>query len=420
MTVEPGEATRALCVVLDLIRSNGATTRSEIVTASGLGRKIVAQRVGDLIDKGLVAEGDLAPSTGGRAARQLRFCGDAGHLLVAELGNTSISVGLTNLDGDLLAKIEEPADITTGPEPIFDRVEQLFDTLLDGRDPDAARPLWGVGIGVLGPVDAATGAPVELALRPGWGGYQVRKRFVERFNAPTWVDNEVNLMALGEFRDGVARGVDDVVYVKIGSGIGAGLISDGLLRRGAQGSAGQIGHIRVVDRAPTTCWCGGTGCLTLVAGGMGLASAALEAAQTGESPLLASWLAERGALDAKDLAEAAAQSDPTSIAMLSRAGRLVGRALAATINVANPSLVLIGGGVANSGDLLLAAIREEVYRTAFPSSTRDLRILFSPLSDTAGLIGAAFMVMDELLSPRRLARWIDAGAPWGLAAEIHA
>jgi glucokinase-like ROK family protein len=419
VTVDFGDATQTLSLVLDVIRNQGATTRAEVVSASGLGRKIVAQRVTELIDGGLIAEGDLAPSTGGRAARKLSFRGDAGHLLVAELGNTSISVGLADLEGRVLAKIEEPADISTGPEPILDRVEELFDEVLNARTPKERRPLWGIGLGVLGPVDSATGAPLELALRPGWGGYPVRKRLVDRFDVPTWVENEVNLMALGESRDGVGRDVDDLVYVKIGSGIGAGLILDGDLRRGAQGSAGQIGHIRVVDKAPMMCWCGGTGCLTLVAGGIGLASAATEAARTGESPLLATWLAEKGHLDARDVSEAAAQSDPTCIAMLTRAGHLVGQALTATINVTNPSLVIIGGGVANSGDLLLAAIREEVYRTAFPSSTRDLRILFSPLSDTAGLVGAAFMVMDELLSARRLRRWIHAGSPKGLASEIH-
>lgn len=209
------------------------------------------------------------------------------------------------------------------------------------------------------------------------------------------------------------------IFVKIGSGIGAGLISGGRLCRGARGSAGEIGHIRVVENSPTTCWCGGSGCVTLFAGGLGLANAADHAARSGESPLLADWLAERGHLDARDVAVAAARSDPTCVALLTRAGRLLGRALTAMIDVANPSLVLIGGGVANSGDLLLAAIREEVYRTAFPSATRDLRIAFSSLSDAAGLVGAAFMVVDELLSVQRLGIWINAGTPAGLAAAIH-
>jgi glucokinase-like ROK family protein len=417
-TFAAGEATQTLRVVLEMIRSGAATTRSELVSKSGLGRKLITQRVEELIERGLVVEGSLAPSTGGRSARQLHFRNDAGHLLVAELGNTSISVGLTDLDGHLLAQHEEAADIMVGPETILSRVEELFDQLLADRT-DTAPPLWAIGIGVLGPVDADAGSPLELALRPGWGGYALRKRLVDRFDIPVWVDNEVNLMALGEFRDGMGRGIDDLVFVKIGSGIGAGLISGGRLCRGANGSAGQIGHIQVVEDALTTCWCGSAGCVTLLAGGLGLAHAAERAARNDESPLLAQWLSARGSLDAKDVAAAAARSDPTSVALLTRAGRLVGRALTATINVINPSLVLIGGGVAHSGDLLLAAIREEVYRTAYPSATRDLRIAFSPLSDAACLVGAAFMAVDELLSSHRLGRWIDAGTPTGLAAEIH-
>lgn len=188
-------------------------------------------------------------------------------------------------------------------------------------------------------------------------------------------------MALGEFRDGMGRGVDDLIFVKIGSGIGAGMICGGRLCRGANGSAGQIGHIRVAENASTTCWWDGTGCVTLVADGLGLAIAAERAARSGESALLAEWLETGDRLDARDVAAAAARSDPACVALLTRAGRLVGRALTAAINVANPSLVLIGGGVAKSGDLLLAAIREEVYRTAYPSASRDLRIAFSPLSD---------------------------------------
>lgn len=272
---------------------------------------------------------------------------------------------------------------------------------------------------MLGPVDALAGCPIPLSLLEGWGGYPVRKRLAERFEVPVRVDNEVNLMALGEYRGNPGHDADDLAYVKLGSGVGVGLISAGRLTRGARGSAGEIGHVSVVDDPSALCRCGSTGCLNLYAGGGLLADTASAAARAGRSPALAARLEAHGQIDARDIAEEARAGDQYCVSLLTRAGNMIGRALASLVNITNPSLVLIGGGVANSGDLLLAAIRKEVCRLTFPSAAHDLRIEVSPLSDRAGLVGAAFMVVDELLSPARLPRWIDAGSPAGLAEVVH-
>ena len=192
----------------------------------GLGRAIVAQRVGELLERGLVVEGDVGPSTGGRPPRQLSFRSSAGHLLVADLGATSIDVAMTTLDGRILAHRDEPASIEAGPEACLDRVEELFDQLLATTHGVPGR-LWGIGIGVPGPVEFATGRPISPPIMPGWDGYPIRERFAARHGAPVWVDNDVNVLALGEWRSGVAAGHDDVVVVKIGTGIGAGIISGG-------------------------------------------------------------------------------------------------------------------------------------------------------------------------------------------------
>ncbi|MFE9438419.1 ROK family protein [Streptomyces sp. NPDC006602] len=418
MTVPAPDAAQTLCTLLDMVRTGTAVTRPALIARSGLGRKLVTQRVADLLERGLLEEEGLTPSTGGRAARRLRFRHDAGCLLVAELGGTGLSVGLADLGGELLAHQEVPCRILDGPESVLARVEELFDGLLANR-PSHAPELWGVGIGVLGPVDARTGSPILMSSMKSWGGYPVRDRLAARFRVPALVDNEVNLMALGEYRGGLGRGVDDLAYVKLGSGIGAGLISGGRLTHGARGSAGEIGHISVAPGADAGCWCGGNGCLVRFAGGDALAATAEHGATTGESPALADRLAAHGSLDARDLAEAAREGDPFSVEQLTRVGNLVGRALASLINITNPSLVLIGGGVANSGDLLLAAIRKEVYRLTYSTAADNLRIALSPLSDLAGLVGAAFMVVDELLSAERLPHWIDAGSPAGLMDIVN-
>ncbi len=407
------ETLDALEAVLDTIRHGQARSRADIVDVTGLSRGVVAGRVAELLDRGLIAEGDPGPSTGGRPPRQLAFRGDAGHVLVADLGATSIDVAVTTLDGRILAHIGEPADIASGPELVLNRVDELFEEL---RDPKRRLPgrLWGIGIGIPGPVEFRTGRPISPSIMPGWDGYPVRERFATRYEAPVWVDNDVNVLALGEWRSGVAAGHANVVVVKIGTGIGAGVISDGHLHRGAQGSAGDVGHIHISDDRTVVCRCGNTGCLESLAGGEALARDAAAAAREGRSERLLAGLNARGALTAEDVARAASFGDPVAVALLQSAGRRVGLMLASVVNFFNPSLVVIGGGVAQSGDVLLAAIREVVYARGLPLATRDLQIQRSSLGSLAGVIGASGMVVDQLFSRESLARWLGAGEPVGM------
>jgi glucokinase-like ROK family protein len=410
----PDEALDALVAVLDGVRLGRARSRADLVLETGLSRGVVAQRVGELLDRGLITEGDVGPSTGGRPPRQLAFRGDAGHVLVADLGATSIDVAVTTLDGRILAHIDEPADVASGPEVILGRVDELFAELQAPRR-RLPGPLWGVGIGVPGPVEFRTGRPIFPSIMPGWDGYPVRGRFAAAYRAPVWVDNDVNVLALGEWRSGVAAGHDNVIVVKIGTGIGAGIISDGRLHRGAQGSAGDVGHIHVSDDPAVVCRCGNTGCLEAMAGGEALGRAGEAAARAGRSGRLAAVLDARGKVTAEDVARAASFGDPVAVEMLGSAGRRVGLMLASVVNFFNPSLVVIGGGVALSGDLLLAAIREVVYGRGLPLATRDLLIQRSSLGSLAGVIGASAMVVDQLFSRESLALWVEAGAPNGMA-----
>ena len=287
-----GDQLDTLVSVLDLVRTGQARTRPELGRRSGLGRTVITQRVQQLIDCGLLEEGALGPSSGGRAPRELRFRADAGHLLVAELGATRLKVAVTDLAGTLLEQQETAADITRGPEHTLHQVEEMFNAAVTAR-PAAAPPIWGIGISVPGPVEFATGRTIAPPIMPGWDGYPVRERLAAAFQVPVWVDNDVNLMALGELRSGLAQGERDVVYIKIGTGIGAGLISGGRLHRGAQGCAGDVGHVAVVDDTSIVCRCGKTGCLEALAGGAALAREATAAAVSGRSPYLAELLNER-------------------------------------------------------------------------------------------------------------------------------
>ena len=186
-----------------------------------------------------------------------------------------------------------------------------------------------------------------------------------------------------------------------------------MLHRGAQGSAGDVGHIQVVDDRSVVCRCGNIGCLEAVAGGAALARSAAAAAREGRSELLRAALDRSGSVTAEDVGRAAAFGDPVAVELLQTAGRRIGAMLASVVNFFNPSLIVIGGGVAYSGDQLLASIREAVYRRSLPLATRDLAIQRSSLGGLGGVIGLAAMVMDQLFARECLARWIEFGTPAG-------
>jgi glucokinase-like ROK family protein len=369
---------------------------------------VIAQRLAELVELGLVAEGEVGPSTGGRPPRRVGFRSEAGHLLVADLGATSIDVAVTDLDGRILGHRDEPADVSAGPERCLSRVEELFDQLTAATR-DLPGRLWGVGIGVPGPVEFRSGRPVSPPIMPGWDRYPVRERFAQRYGAPVWVDNDVNILALGEWRSGIAVGHDNVVVIKIGTGIGAGIISNGRIHRGTQGAAGDVGHIQVVDAASIVCRCGNVGCLEALAGGAAIARDGEEAAVNGRSERLRVALEQHGRVTAEDVARAASFGDPLAVSLLQSAGHRVGLVLASVVNFFNPSLIVVGGGVAQSGDQLLAAIRETVYRRSLPLATRDLVVQRSSLGALAGVVGASAMVIEQLFSRESLRRWVMTG-----------
>lgn len=389
---EPSSDDDARRSVLHAVRVRGAGSRNDIARLTGLGRAAIGQRLAELAAAGLVEESGSGPSTGGRPPRRLRFRAEAGHLLVADLGATSLDVAAADLAAGIREAHSEEADIAAGPERILERVEARFDELLAAGPPGALR---GIGIGVPGPVEFSAGRPVSPPIMPGWDGYPIRDRFSRRYRVPVWVDNDVNIRALGEWRQGVARGHDNVVWIKVGTGIGAGIISNGVLHRGADGAAGDVGHVPVVDEG-VVCRCGNIGCLEALAGGAALARDAEIAARSGRSAWLADALERDGAISARTVAIGASHGDVTCVELLQRSGRLIGHMLATVVNFFNPSLAVIGGGVSHAGNLFLATIRETVYRRSLPLATRDLQIELSALGERAGVIGAATMVADEL------------------------
>ncbi|TKG71319.1 ROK family protein [Prauserella endophytica] len=399
--------------LLDLVRTGQADTRPALSERTGLGRTAITQRTTTLLDAGLLEEGDLNPSTGGRQARTLRFRRDAGRILTAELGATSFTAGVTDLMGTVLTMCHRDCDIAQGPEPVLTEVEDTLDGLLADLGVEPGE-VWGVGLGLPGPVEFATARPSEPPIMPGWNNYPVRDRLSKRYDAPVWVDNEVNLLCLGELRTPGLPTSGDLLYIKIGTGIGAGISNSGRLHRGAQGCAGDIGHAAVSDDSTVVCRCGKTGCLEALAGGAALARDGEALARSGASTALAAALDDHGAVTGEDVTAAARAGDHHAVQLLVQAGRRIGAMLATMVNFYNPSIILLGGKVAGAGDLFLATIRETIYRRSLPLSTRELRIERARLGEEGGLVGAAYMVLDELFSVRYFGQWLSSGSPNGM------
>lgn len=265
------------------------------------------------------------------------------------------------------------------------------------REVDPFPRVHGVGIGVPGPVSFREGMPVIPPIMPGWDRFPIRDVVGRRLGCPVLVDNDVNIMALGELHSGVARSIDDFLLIKIGTGIGCGIVVGGEIYRGVSGSAGDIGHIRLDDTGPM-CVCGNAGCLEAYFSGAALAREARAAADSGTSPFLVHRLADNGTLTGRDVADAAAAGDPAAVAIVREGGMRVGRVIAALVSFFNPGLLIIGGGVAGLGHPLLAEIRSVVYRQSLPLATGNLPIVLSELGGTAGVIGAARLISDHVLT----------------------
>jgi glucokinase len=370
--------------LFQLLRDGRPRTVSDLASVTGLARSTVGLRLDALTALGLIGPADPGLSTGGRPPRRVALIPEARLALAIDVGASHVQVALTNLVGDVLLRRRAPISVADGPDPVLGRALAIADPLLDelGRDRDA---IIAIGVGLPGPVHFETGRPSKPPLMPGWDAFDVPGWFRDHIAAPVLVDNDVNIMALGEHsRLGVeAR---HFLFVKVATGIGAGIISGGLLQRGAQGIAGDIGHVRVSRGAGVLCRCGNEGCLEALASG----------------PAVAAGLRGEGieALTARDVVSLVADGDLRAIQAVRQAGRDLGEVLAASISFLNPSVISIGGQMAAAGEHLLAGVREVVYQRAMPLATRNLQIMTARTGDRAGLIGAGMLAIHHALSPQ--------------------
>jgi predicted NBD/HSP70 family sugar kinase len=367
-------------LLLSLIRER-PSTRTELVERTGLARSTLAPRLEVLEGLGLITTRS-GPSTGGRPAARLVFNPAAGLVAAAHVDHTHCWFAITDLAGASVAEGDEDIDMSTGPQTIVTWLVERWDTLLE-RAGRSRTDIWGCGIGVAGPVEFHSGMMVRPPTLPEWDRFPLADTIRSQLGAPTLVDNDVNVMALGEH---VARPeARDLIFVWVGFGIGAGIVSDGRIHRGARGIAGDIAHIPVAVGEGAVCACGNVGCLGMVASGSAIAAR-----------LTAGGLAASGA---RDVAEHVRAGIPEAVAAVREAGRATGRVLSGLVTALNPSVVAVGGPIAEAGEHLLAGIREEIYGRSTAIATEELRIVAAQDATRAGIVGASRMTIDRLLDP---------------------
>ena len=368
--------------LFQLLRDGEPRTRADLVAASGMARSTVAGRIEELLGTGLVAPTGEASSSGGRPASTFVFDPSSRVVVGVDLGVSHAHVAVTDLRNQVLAEELEDLQISDGPEAVLGRITAMAAGLLEhaGRTLD---DVAGTGIGLPGPVEFSSGQPVSPPVMPGWDRFDVPGFLGRTLPGPVLVDNDVNIMALGEHAE-LYPDVSDLVFVKVASGIGAGIISGGALQRGAQGAAGDLGHVAVPDGNQTLCSCGNLGCLEAVASGSAVAR----------------QLHERDAevRTQGDVVALVRAGDTTAIQAVREAGRDIGSVLAGVVSLLNPSVLVVGGRLSGVGEQLLAGIRESVYRRSLPLGTHHLRIVSSVCGMRAGIVGASVLVTDTLLS----------------------
>ncbi|MGH3352033.1 MAG: ROK family transcriptional regulator [Nocardioides sp.] len=360
--------------VLDLLGRSAPVSRADLAQRTGLSRSTVSSIVQELLGTGQIIETttESLPRGGGRPPSLLTVSGSPGTLVGVDIGHRHVRVAVADLAANPLAEREIRLDADNSPVETIDRAAALVHEGLAeaGIDPRKDR-LLGVGMGIPGPVDPHSGIVVSPILA-NWMDLAPGEELARRLGVPVHVENDANLGALAEVAYGAARDVDDVIYVKASSGIGAGLVLAGKLYRGVTGIAGEIGHVRFEDNGPI-CRCGNRGCLEKAFGGARL----VELLQP----------AYDETLSVERMLELAQQGDIRVNRILDDAGRAVGRVLADLCNHLNPALIVVGDTMRHSESFVLG-IKDSIDRFTQPDTAAALDVVPSELGDNAGVVGA--------------------------------
>lgn len=374
---------RAAAVLTALRATPTGLSRTDLANALGIARATLTETLTELLELGLIAEDEATTSTGGRPPQTYRLNPQAAHIGVLDVGGSRSRVGIANLAGELLEDAVLEINVESGPQKIMEwavtELERMFTTHATRK---MSSPRMAIVVGLPGPVDFSTGRVVSPPIMGSWQDFDVRGYITARIDAPVIIDNDVNLIALAEQR--ISHPDSRVLMViKLGTGIGGGLVIDGQVLRGARGAAGDIGHIQSTRAHGALCRCGHTGCVEAVAGGWALVQE----------------LTERGlnVNNVSDVAQLVRDGDPIATSHVRAAAKAVALAAAQAVSLLNPDTLVIAGEMLGAGDAVLAQVREGIYQYSLPLATHDLVLVPSTLGPLVGLQGGAELGIDYLL-----------------------
>jgi predicted NBD/HSP70 family sugar kinase len=391
-------------LILNGVRATGPITRVAVAHRTGLSRTTVSSIVDELLADNLLFEGQTveAAPTGGRRATLLHFNAEAGYVIGVDLGRSHLTLLMTNLAGQIVARRSGPFDASLGPDVCL---QQLIAELMDFTSEQQIgwHQIIGVGLGIPGPMDAASRMLVRPPRMPGWDQFDIRSVMERACKVPIYLDNDANMGARGESQYGAGRNVENMAYVKLATGIGCGLILKGDIYRGSGGTAGELGHVTIDDNGPI-CDCGNRGCLEAMAGAAAVTYAAAHGIQRDTSGDIAGQVASAdkqtgNALDVADVVQAALAGDKAAQEAIQRAGYHIGIALAGLVNIFNPSLILLDGSMARAGELLLEPIRQGIARRGLAASSAITKVELAQLGDNAIALGAVATVIAAAFGP---------------------
>ncbi len=381
--------------ILDLIRfTSGGISRAELARKMGLSRSAVTSIVNDLLSIQIIRETQSATTTSGRRPIILEIEPRHGYVVGADIGVTHLSLILADLSAAVVSELEIPFDISRGPSTCLEEVDQQVQVLLR-KAGLGLENILSFGVGVPGPIAGDGGIVISPPIMPGWDMYPIRTDLINRWDCPVSLNNDAELGALGEWAYGAGRGENNLIYVKVGSGVGAGLLFYNHIYRGTTGTAGEIGHMTIENDGPV-CTCGNRGCLEVLAGGRAIAQQARRAVRSRQRTQLTK-IEPLDQITARDVAVAAGRGDLIAQQILSEAGDYLGTAIAGLINLLNPGIVVIGGGVAQAGDLLLEPIRKAVYTRTLKAASQSVRITSAVLGYHATSMGAVIQALSVYL-----------------------
>ena len=381
--------------VVDLVRRGRASTRQQLAQMTGMGRNTISSLLNTAVSLGLIAPNGSGPSTGGRAPATWRFRQEDGLVLVAGVHSSTLRLAVTDLGGAPVECRTLPWSITRGPAPTLAEAAARLRDMAGPLD----RPVWAAGASLPGPIDQESGRPTAPPIMPGWDGFDVVAVMEEALGVPAVTSNDVNTMLLGHavtLQDQAHRKPRDILYLQVGTGIGAGLMSNGLLHRGADGAAGDIGHVRVIGNDAVVCRCGRTGCLEAVAGGWAVMRDARRAGAEGTSPFLRERLAGSDDLTIDDVVAGVAAGDTECVTLMVRSATAVGDALAMIVSFFNPGQVVLAGPMPQGCPLFLQVARRIVDERALALATHDLELVPAEDSLDDEMRGTAILAVNAL------------------------